>query len=349
MNPSIQRSLDQAGLLLRAFDFEHAQALYRAVLDHMPNNAAALLGQALILNRSGRNRDALGLLQRLWHLLDHDPGQSPTLRAATRGEVLAQMGLAQQILGNPLRALRCYRSALNYHPNSHLERRIDQLEEEQTGVNPTEAGIANAHEAWQQGHLNQAAHAFQQVLVRYPDTPAALYGLGELHRLQGKLDTAQPLLQQAIIMAPTTPVHQNALGMLLQQRGEVDRARWFYECALQLNPRYPEAHCNLGFACRLLDRCDEALLHYRTALKLRTRFPEALNNLGNLLRVMGRYQEARQTLDQALKQRPDYPDAQHNLEILMATLEEIDQPDERKPRTATRKRGKTRGEASAAP
>src|SRR5690606_40794975 len=123
MNPSIQRSLDQAGVLLRAFDFEHAQALYRAVLDHMPNSSAALLGQALILNRSGRNREALKLLEQLWHQLEHDPAQSSMLRAVTRGEILAQMGLAQQILGNPRRALKCYRSSLTYHPNSHLERR----------------------------------------------------------------------------------------------------------------------------------------------------------------------------------------------------------------------------------
>lgn len=315
MNKAFQNLLKQAAAKLEALDFGEAAKLYKKALGQAPDNAAAQMGMAIVLNQTGESGKALPMLAKIWNAVQANKSQ---VDIANQAEILHQLGLALQQLERIDDALACYNEAYKLLPNEKLKDLITRLSNRQTNGSPIEQLLQHAKKCELAGQLDEAGKSYKAALQFNADNDRALFGLGNILRQQGDLQAALPLIQQAIIMQPEIAEYHNTLGMLFQQRGDVEKAIAFHQRAIKINPQNPPALCNLGVALKRLNRFDEAIAAYRQALEINPNMPEAYNNLGNLLRIMGDFANAKTNFEQALKLRPNYFDAQQNLNELMA-------------------------------
>ncbi|MDD2761196.1 MAG: tetratricopeptide repeat protein [Methylomonas sp.] len=318
MNKTFETLLKQAGAKLQAQDFGNATKLYNQALSKHPDNAAAQMGLAMVLNRTGESAKALPILQKIWNVAQANKAK---IDKATQAEILFQLAVALQQQGQIGEALARYKDAYELWPNDQLKGLISSLSDSQAGMTPFEQLLQHARQYQASGQIDEAIKAYKAALQFNPDNDRALHGLGNALREQGDLQGALPLIQQAIIMQPEVAEYHNTLGMLFQQKGEFEKAVTFHQRAININPQNPPALCNLGVAFKRLNRFEEAVAAFRQVLQINPNMPEAYNNLGNLLWMIGDLAEAKTNFEQALKLRPNYPDAQRNLDELMASSE----------------------------
>ncbi len=321
MAKSIASLLNEAGTYLAQYDLGSALQLYREALAREPNNAAAAMGLAMVLNRSNKPGEALQLLTRIWASVSRAKKKLPPAQQAS---VLAQMGLAQQELGQLAAALESYRQAARLVNSEDLNRRIKQIVPLVNSPAPVQQLILHGRALMAARQVEEAAKTYIGALKLQPDNADVLHELAMVLQELGAHDRALPLLQKAVILAPDRPEFFNDLGMLFQRRADFTKAVSFHKRAIKLAPGFLFAHINLGVAHKRLGQNDEALAAYQAALKIEPNSPEANNNLGNLLRVMGQLPLARQHLERALKLRPGYADAQANLDAVNLAMQEAE-------------------------
>jgi len=316
MQKPLENLIKEASSLLQKQDFVRAIKLYKQALKQQPNNAAAQMCLAMAYNHEGEHKKALELLLALWQTIQSQNTEAQAkIDAATLAEILAQIGLALQHLGDLQQALIFYTQANTVYSSELLTRKIAELSE--TAPNSIEQLLyqANSYQASQQ--WDDAIASYQSALQLNPDHDRAQHGLGNALRVTGNLSAALPYIQQAIIMQPEVAEYHNTLGMLFQQRGEYEKAITFHKRAINLDANYAAAYSNLGVALKNQNRTEEAISAYQQALKINPNMPEVHNNLGNLLRIMGDLRKAKASLKKALKLRPDYADAKKNLDEMM--------------------------------
>ena len=314
---AIAATLKEASQRLERHDFGSAVQLYRQALAAQPSNAAAAMGMAMALNRTGQPADALALLQKVWKAVSTaKPKTGPEHQAA----VLAQMGLAQQQLGKLDEALGSYKQASRLVASDDLGRRIKQLEPLVSSPLPVQQLILQARQLQGQRQLQEAAKTFRAALQLQQDSAEALHGLAMVLRDLKVPEEALPLLQKAVMLAPDRPEFFNDLGLLFQDRADFAKAVSFHKRAVKVDPAFVFAYINLGVAHKRLGQMDDAVAAYRKALEINPRSPEAHNNLGNLLRTMGQLADAKTHLEKALALRPGYADAKANLAMVTEGL-----------------------------
>ena len=323
MKQSLKECLENAAKFLELFEFDAAEPLYHKVLRRHPDNASALMGVALLYNRTGKTAAALEVLKKIWQGIENSPPERRnSIPPAVKARVLEQMGLAMQLQGNPDKAIALYSEANHVHASTQLQLRISYL-----GNPALQAAVqvdmdkAQALVAAQDS--TAAIEAYRRVLAVYPTHDRALHELGELFRKRSDFQQAQPLIQQALVMQPMRAEYQNTLGLLFQQRCDYAKATLYFLRALEIDPRNSVAQCNLGVAYKHLNRLNDAALAYHRAIEMNPRMAEAYNNLGNLQRITGDFEAAKASLEQAIAIRPDYLDATRNLESLLLRMEQI--------------------------
>lgn len=321
MKNSFETLVQQASAKLQALDFGHAAELYNEALRLKPNNGAAQMGLAMVYNHTGESAKALQILQTIWASVQSSSAEKQAmLDKSTQAEILAQIGIAQQQLGQLDQALACYKQAFSLCPSEPLKIRITNLTNALVSATPFEQLLKHAQKSQANGQLSEAVKAYKAALQLNPDSDRAQHGLGNVLRQLGDFQAAIPYIQQAIIMQPEVAEYHNTLGMLFQQKGELEKAITFHRRAINLDPNNAAAFCNLGVALKNLDRGQEAVVAYQQALQINPNLAEVHNNLGNLLRAMGDMAGAQASLEQALKIQPDYLDAQQNLKELLALV-----------------------------
>ncbi|GAB6043025.1 tetratricopeptide repeat protein [Endothiovibrio diazotrophicus] len=311
MESSFKNLIRKAATKLEQFDFATAETLYREALAQRPGNAAAALGMAITLNRTGRCGEAQALLAPMVEKLEATDAD-PSGKAAMR----AQLGQAQLGLGRPDRALDEFRRADRHFPSAELKQHIERLAAARGHDDPQQAQLALAERLRRQRRWGNAEQVYRALLGDHPDHPAALHGLALVMRGTGRHGDALALIQQAILLDPERPELLNDLGMLFQDRGQLEKAIGFHQRALRLRPDFVYAYNNLGVALRRCDRLEEAEQAYRKAIELSPDFAQPHNNLANLLLQRGRTEEAKRHLRLALERLPDYPEARHTLDAL---------------------------------
>jgi tetratricopeptide (TPR) repeat protein len=175
------------------------------------------------------------------------------------------------------------------------------------------------------GRLDEAAAAYQQMLLLWPDVPELHINLGVVLKNQGKLDEAAEQYRQALALGPNLADAHNNLGNILRQQGKLDQAAARFEQAIALRPDYAEAHNNLGVIFWHQNKLDEAVARYQQALALKPNFAEAHNNLGNAFMQQGQFDQALAQFEQAIALRPNYAEAHANLGNLLLALGKSDE------------------------
>ncbi len=209
----------------------------------------------------------------------------------------------------------------------------------------------------QQGHLHQAAQAYQAILDRNPGHADALHLLGVVALQLGDAWRAIDLIGQAITLVPSSAAYHANQGEAYRAIGQLDRAAQCCRTALSLKPNYPEAannlgllllakgdaaaavnelrqavglapdrvlsHNNLGNALRIMGDAGGAIEAFRKAVELDVNCAEAHGNLGQLLLEQNQRQEALVHCQEAVRLRPDLAELQNNLGNVLRELSRL--------------------------
>jgi len=173
--------------------------------------------------------------------------------------------------------------------------------------------LAQASDAYRQGHLAQAERLCRQVLEANPRHPGALHLLGTLAQRVGRADAAVDLLGRAAQLDPARLELHLHLGGVLAQLGRLDDAIAAYHRASTHHPRSAELWNALGAAYEAQGAQEAALGCYREAVRHAPREWSAHYNLGNALRALGREDDAVASYRQALALGPERLEVLYNL------------------------------------
>lgn len=334
MTKTLASTLKEAGIQLENRDYTNAAANYRQAIKENPNNAAAIMGTAIIYNCTGQPEEALKLCSRIWKAV---ASKKIKISPSSKASIRVQIGIAHQQMGRLTEALQDFRQANSLFPSKELDKRIQQLENIIENPSTIEQLITLARKQQHTGNVEAAIKTYHAALQINADHPDALHGLGMALRIQKDFDGALPLIQQAIILAPERVDYYNDLGMLFQERGDLEKAISFHKRALKINTNFVPAYINLGVAYKRINKFDDAIDAYRKAIALQPDSPAAHNNLGNLLRIKGDLNGARKELKQAIKLQPNYQDAIDNLNAIKKRTVKR-KPANPKKKTTTRRR-----------
>ena len=309
----IDSLLATAATRMEALDFGSAIATYQRILQQVQSQASALMGLSIAYNRVGRSADALPLLGRLWAVASKINGTQGKLFKAA---VLAQIGYAQQQLGQFKLAHEAFDSACQLTPSDELKARLAALDPHVNNQDPFKQLLQHARRLEASSQPDEALKAYRAAAQLRPNEVSVLQGSAWLLRRLGQVDDALPLLQKALVLEPDRPELHNDMGVLFQDRDDFPKAITFHKRALKFNPQFTPALINIGVAQKRLGRIGEAIEAYLAALHIDVNLPEAHNNLGNLYRNQGKYAEAFKHIQRALQLRPEYADAQANWDEL---------------------------------
>lgn len=169
-----------------------------------------------------------------------------------------------------------------------------------------------------QGRTDEAARAYELILLAEPTHPDALIHLGALRLGQGHAEAAAVLLQRAVTVSPDSPQALGNLAATLQARGRHEEAATHYEHALARKPDMLDARFGLAACLQASGRHEAAIACYETILIAEPAHPEANYGLATVLARLGRIDEATAKYRAALAADPDFAEASCELGKLLA-------------------------------
>ncbi|MCB9593572.1 MAG: tetratricopeptide repeat protein [Sandaracinaceae bacterium] len=324
----------------RLGDPDGAMKRYERILQIDERYEPALAGLGRIYHRGGRWDDLLELYERELAL-------DPKGRGAAA--LLHKMGqLAEERIGDELRAIDCYKRALDADPRhrpslSALQRKLTARREHQALVDVLELevegapdGESRARAAYRLGqvyeeHLeapDRAAAAFETALVAQPGFAPALDALGRLRARQGAWRRLVDQLEEE-----ATAARDDATRVArLVRAGELwthalddpRRAVGCYERALQLAPGHLEALLSLEPLYRKLSRHDALAQVYGALARVLVDPGARVAALRELARIATKSdpREARSVYEAILSLSPDDPGALEALEALALSVDD---------------------------
>lgn len=309
----------------RGGDLDGAAALYRRVLDRVPEHPLALQRLALIGCQTGVPASAVALVR-------------GALAAVARGswpgavDLVAchdTLGTALAAVGDPNGAAAAHRAALALAParaalwfNLANALKAGGAEAKTAAAalgravacDPCHAaariGRANALAAL--GRAATAAGEFRAALALAPGHADALHGLGEAMAARGDDAAAVAPLRWAAAMAPTRAALAYRLAVALAEAGDRPGAIAACRATLAHDPGFAAAHDTLGSLIDRDGRPQAAVPCHRTAVALAPAVAPYHYNLANTARRIGRPEEAEQGLARARALDPTLAVARYN-------------------------------------
>lgn len=258
---TLRELLNQAIAHHQAGRLAEAEAIYRQILNAMPDEPNALHLCGLLLHNSGRREAALAMIRRAVELRPQQAAFRSNL-----GHVLAALGRDDE-------ALTEFRTALELRPDS--------------------ADILNnfGHMLTQTGSPQEAIPLLRKSIELLPAHASAHNNLGNALRAIGDATGAVESLHEAIRLSPNEAVYHNNLGNALQDAGDLESAVTAFNRAIELQPKLAEAYNNRGTTFRMHGRFDESITSYRKAIEIQPDYAMPHFNLGLTLLLMGQFDE----------------------------------------------------------
>jgi predicted TPR repeat methyltransferase len=247
-----QKVLSRAMALHQAGKFAEADALYRKILDAVPEHGDALHMSGVLAYQTGKPQRALALITRARR---HFP-QMPELHN--------HLGLVLQALGRLDEAEVAFKTALALRP-----------------------GFAEAHHSYGALLLGrgqaEAAHRHVSHAVRLRPDDANLHNtLGNVLQALGRPAEALGCYERALQLAPQLAVAMVNRGNALRALKQFEEAAAWYERAIATDPRECNACLYLGATLDKLGRREAAAAAFKEALRRRPGWSDAQFFLGAL-------------------------------------------------------------------
>lgn len=169
--------------------------------------------------------------------------------------------------------------------------------------------LQKARQLHQEGKLQSASDAYQQLLAKEPNNTEALYWLSVLEFERGQYDRSVDLLTHALRLAPGNSLLHYALGAIYIAQARFDEAIQSYRKSIQLKPDFAQAHNNLGNALLKAGKLQEAISAYRLAEKHSPGYIDPLLNTGVCYYEIGNGEAAVEAFKRVLLLSPDHAPA----------------------------------------
>lgn len=269
------QQLQQAVSLHQRGQLTEAEAIYRRILDILPQQFDALHMLGVLEGQRGNPEAALDLIGR-------------AIRTDRRNPA------AHNNHGNALRALGRHKEAL-----ASFDRALALRQDYPEALNNRGNALRDL------GRPKEALASYDKALALRPDNLESLSNRGNALRELARPDEALASFDHALALKPDNPEVLNNRGTVLCDVKRHDEALASFDRALALKPGYAEAHYNRGNTLRELGRYDDALASYDRALALKTDYVDALKNRGAALRALSRMDDALETFERILALKPD--------------------------------------------
>jgi tetratricopeptide (TPR) repeat protein len=274
LNPENEGGLQgKIGCLRKKRMFPQAAELLGEALQKRPSSAG-ILAEAVWLNVDQRRYDAA--VSALDEVFRHSPATEALL--AWKVSLLRTRQRFEE-------AHTAVREALEAYPQSPL------------------LLIQRAWLYFHQNHLDDAAGAFDDVLLIDGKNEGAYQGKIATFRLKGLFAEARREAQSALKLFPASAGIQSELGWVSYALEDFDEAERIFRNVLDLSPSDP--YCRINLASALLKQTGkeamvEASIQCRKALDLEPNLPEALGFLGVIAFRQGRMHEAEDYLRRSI-------------------------------------------------
>jgi protein O-GlcNAc transferase len=183
--------------------------------------------------------------------------------------------------------------------------------------------LADASAKLVAGETLAALAAYEQLLRKAPDHPAAIHGIGLVCYQLGRVEDAECFLRRAIALEPDNAEYLNNLGLLLADRRQLQEAIVCHHRATRLRPEFAAAHHGLGNALRKFGQCEAAIACFERALALTPDFTAAYINLGSAYKALNQWEAALAAYRHALVLTPNSAIAHHNLGTALYQLGDL--------------------------
>jgi len=127
--------------------------------------------------------------------------------------------------------------------------------------------VESAWQAWQQGDLTKAEHAYRSVLERDDRNGLAHNNLANLLRQWGRFSEAEVHYCRALEQMPNSAEIRNNRAGTLERLHQYEQAEIEYRRALELKPDFAEARFNLGMLLLSAGRYTEGWKYYEARSK----------------------------------------------------------------------------------
>lgn len=313
--PLAQR-FESAVALQNRGDFAGAAKRFQALAKEWPNCPPILQNLGVCLSETKADREAESALRRL-------AGVAPTLanawlalcKMAARRQATLEMvrdaERARQLA--PDSSSTHYELGYAFHMRGDLER-AEQHFAEAARLDPV--ALLPAYQfacvLAMRGKNVEAASAFEQIVVRFPDHARAWHDLAGIYLRLARSRDAEVAARRAITLDPEYFSAYNSLGVALTSQGKPEEAIEAYRQSLIKYPDRPAIHNNLGNLYFELKKLQEALDAYEEALRLDPGFAEAHCNYASLLKSAGDYAAAMKHFQRAIDLEPEYSEPYRN-------------------------------------
>ena len=260
-----------------------AQASFRAIVEHQPDNLDALHRLGMIAFLRGDPYEAVELLRR---------------PAATRGDdatLCGHLASALMACGQLDEAIAWWQRALACAPD----------------YGAAYGKLGDAYLA--KGETQASETAYRKSIELAPDDPRPLVGLGRLLYFSNRNQEAEDALHRALELGNDGPEVCTLVGTVLLEAGGLDAALELFQAAVHAEPSEPRGHASVGLALHWLRRPDEAEHAYRRALNIDPRSAFALKHLGVLLQERDQLDAAAECFEKLLEANPNDEVARHML------------------------------------
>ena len=316
-DPKHVGALNLLGIVLTRFGrFAEAEAYLRQALQAHANSDATLYNHGIVLKALHRPADAL---QQFTRALEINPGAAATWN--NRGTVFNDLKRHDEAISDFEKAIELdpqYAEA--FCNEGHALAILKRLDDALAAFERAAALKPELAEAWLGGgrifdHLRQndkALVAWDRALALKPDLPEACLGRANaLHGLK-RNEEALAAYGKSLALAPDSAAAHCNRGAVLLGLKRFSEALASCERAIALQPDLTLAHSNHAAALLALNQYAAALASCDHAIALDSGFAQAHSNRGSALLGLNRYSEALASCDRAIELDPGFAAAHRN-------------------------------------
>jgi len=290
----LQQLLQHASQLQQQNQLQEAQQKLHQILQHYPDNPAALHLLGVVTFQSGDTKQAIRLIEKA--LQNND-----------------QVAVFHSNIGEMYRIQKQLDKAI-----VHGKLAID-LEPDSASAH-SNLGIAY----FDQDNMILAEKCQLNALQLSPNLVTALNNMGSICKKRKDSEQAIHYYQKAIKIDTNNPEPLNNLAAVLITEERSEEAEKHLCKALRLVAEYPDAHCNLGFALHKQHKEDEALKAFKLALHYRPEYSEAYLGLAMVYRDKKNYEQAKTNALRSIELDPEKPEYYSELGSILTITQNID-------------------------
>jgi tetratricopeptide (TPR) repeat protein len=283
-------------LLLTEKDYQAAGAVFRDLLQHVPDSAEAHYYLGIVAIEKNTKLEAVGHFERAIVL-------NPSFeRAYVKLVALLEEAEESQ---RAIELIEAFLKDVNPH-HREFRLRLVSLYVAQKG---TDQAI---------GHLDY-------LLAQNPGDLHAQIRKAQIYGEQGNFAAAIEELNAVLRDRPNELRVRDFLGLLYEEMKDYESAIQAYQANIQIDPTFFDSILHLGFVSYRLKRNEEALSYLDQAVKLNPKRPEPYLLLGLTYFQMKEYQQAKARLEDGIQQDPSNAELHFNLGTAYDKLDRFDE------------------------